>query len=325
MWLTSLIAMLCWSGSDLFSKVGSKQNDKLSHYKVGIAVGFIMGLHALFEIFVRGVPLTLNDIVTYLPASFFYISSMLIGYICLRYIELSISSPICNTSGALALIMSLVWFGVKWVEDEAVDGIFLNVPIIIGVILIVIGVTSLGFVDYHEDDEARAKRQMASNRKYAKSLLALLLPVVYCLLDAIGTFVDTLIADAYTEKLIDGGFAEELAETRTGDVLNVAYEITWLIMAVIFFVYVFIIKREKVDKKYDGIKALGGVCETAGQVFYMMVVVSEYKVGLVIISAYCAVSLLWSRLFLKEKLSVKHYIAIALAFIGIVILGIYDV
>ena len=96
-------------------------------------------------------------------------------------------------------------------------------------------------------------------------------------------------------------------------------------MAVIFFVYVFIIKREKVDKKYDGIKALGGVCETAGQVFYMMVVVSEYKVGLVIISAYCAVSLLWSRLFLKEKLSVKHYIAIALAFIGIVILGIYDV
>lgn len=325
MWLTSLIAMLCWSGSDLFSKVGSKQNDKLSHYKVGIAVGFIMGLHALFEIFVRGVPLTLNDIVTYLPASFFYISSMLIGYICLRYIELSISSPICNTSGALALIMSLVWFGVKWVEDEAVDGIFLNVPIIIGVILIVIGVTSLGFVDYHEDDEARAKRQMASNRKYAKSLLALLLPVVYCLLDAIGTFVDTLIADAYTEKLIDGGFAEELAETRTGDVLNVAYEITWLIMAVIFCVYVFIIKREKVDKKYDGIKALGGVCETAGQVFYMMVVVSEYKVGLVIISAYCAVSLLWSRLFLKEKLSVKHYIAIALAFIGIVILGIYDV
>lgn len=325
MWLTSLIAMLCWSGSDLFSKAGSKQNDKLSHYKVGIAVGFIMGLHALFEIFVRGVPLTLNDIVTYLPASFFYISSMLIGYICLRYIELSISSPICNTSGALALIMSLVWFGMKWVEDEAVDGIFLNVPIIIGVILIVIGVTSLGFVDYHEDDEARAKRQIASNRKYAKSLLALLLPVIYCLLDAIGTFVDTLIADAYTEKLIDGGFAEELAETRTADVLNVAYEITWLIMAVIFFVYVFIIKREKVDKKYDGIKALGGVCETAGQVFYMMVVVSEYKVGLVIISAYCAVSLLWSRLFLKEKLSVKHYIAIVLAFIGIVILGIYDV
>ena len=49
-WIIAIIAMLCWSGSDIFSKIGSKQDDKLSHYKVGIAVGLIMGLHAIYEV-----------------------------------------------------------------------------------------------------------------------------------------------------------------------------------------------------------------------------------------------------------------------------------
>lgn len=324
MWIIAIIAMLCWSGSDIFSKAGSKQSDKLSHYKVGIAVGVIMGLHALWEVTFGGVPLSFSDIITYLPASFFYITSMLVGYICLRYIELSISSPICNCSGALALIFSLFYFGVSW-NDDSGDGIFLNIPITVGVILIVLGVVSLGFVDHFEDEEARALRQLKSNRKYSKSAIAILLPVVYCLLDACGTFVDTLIADNYTEKLIATGTEAEAAESLSGDVLNTAYEFTWLFIAVILIVYVFVIKKEKPDIASDGFKWVGGICETVGQVFYMMVVVSDYKVGLVIISAYCAVSLIWSRIFLREKLSWKHYAAIAAAFVGIVILGVYDV
>ena len=43
-----------------------------------------------------------------------------------------------------------------------------------------------------------------------------------------------------------------------------------------------------------------------------------------IISSYCAVSVLWSRLFLKEKLSWKHYAAIAVTVAGIAVLGLYD-
>jgi multidrug transporter EmrE-like cation transporter len=36
-------------------------------------------------------------------------------------------------------------------------------------------------------------------------------------------------------------------------------------------------------------------------------------------------SVLWSRLFLKEKLSKKHYACIALVVAGIVILGYLDI
>ena len=65
----------------------------------------------------------------------------------------------------------------------------------------------------------------------------------------------------------------------------------------------------------------GGFCETVGQIFYMAVLFSDFSVGMVIISAYCAISVLWSRVFLKEKMSWKHYLMIALVISGIVILG----
>ncbi len=325
MWLISLIAMLFWSGSDLFSKAGSKQTDKYSHYKVGIAVGLVMGIHAIYSITIGGVPFAFSDIITYLPASFFYILSMMLGYIALRYIELSISSPICNTSGAFALILSICYFGVTFSESDESGAIFLNIPIIIGVVLIVLGVLSLGIVDYRENDEARQLRQSASGKKYTKSFIAILLPILYCIIDAVGSFVDTLIADNYIAKMDYPALTADEIDLLGGDILNTAYEFTWFFMAIIFAIYVFVIKREKVDKKFDSTKLLGGLCETLGQVFYMMVVVSDYKVGFVIISSYCAVSVLWSRLFLKEKLSLKHYLSIATAFVGIFILGIYDV
>ena len=324
MWFVSLLALLFWSGSDIFSKIGTQNDDKHSQWKVGAMVGGVMGIHAIYMI-ATGTPFSFSDVLIYLPASLLYIASMLIGYIGLRYIELSISSPICNGSGALALIMSLMIFGAKFVDDDS-DAIFLNTPIIMGVVLIVIGVIMLGFVEYFEDDTARMARQMNANRKYTKSFFAIALPVVYCILDAVGTLVDTLIADNYLVSLAERypDLDEGALDLLCGDILNTAYELTWLLMAIGCVVFL-LIKKEKPQLKYDLPKLAGGICETAGQVFYMMVVVSEYTIGLVIISAYCALSFLWGRLFLKEKLSAKHYIAIALAFIGIVILGIFDV
>ena len=74
-WL-ALIALLCWSGSDLFSKIGCRGNDKYAHLKMVIAVVIILGIHALYEIFVGCVEVTCHVIITYLPLSLLYISSM---------------------------------------------------------------------------------------------------------------------------------------------------------------------------------------------------------------------------------------------------------
>ena len=113
MWLwLSLTALLCWSGSDLFSKIGCRDgSDRYSHLKMIIAVGVVMGLHAAFEIFVGGTAISWFVIWTYLPVSLLYISSMALGYLGLRYIELSVSSPICNSSGALVAVLTLLFVG----------------------------------------------------------------------------------------------------------------------------------------------------------------------------------------------------------------------
>ena len=117
-WL-SLIALLCWSGSDLFSKIGCRDaDDHLAHLKMVIAVGVVMGLHAAYEIFIGGVSISWHVIWTYLPVSLLYIVSMALGYIGLRYIELSISSPICNASGAVVAVLYLCFGGL----DEDLTG-----------------------------------------------------------------------------------------------------------------------------------------------------------------------------------------------------------
>ena len=301
----AIIALLCWSGSDLFSKIGCRDNDKYAHLKMVIAVGVVMGLHAAFEIFVQGTSITWHIIWTYLPVSLLYIVSMALGYVGLRYIELSISSPICNSSGALVAVLCLL----TGTLDESIQG-GMRVAVIGAVALVCIGVIGLGIVESREDDELRQARQAASNYKYTKSWLAICLPVAYCLLDAAGTFADNRVLET-----LDEGSA------------NCAYELTFLFAAVLCFIYVVFIKKDRLLPKREAPKYLGAICETAGQFAYIYAIAdtSHLAMSAPIISSYCAASVLWSRLFLKEKLSWKHYAMIALVVVGIAIMGVFDV
>ena len=295
----SIIALLCWSGSDFFSKIGCRDAaDKYSQYKMVTAVGVVMGIHAAIEIFVGGVEISWQVVWTYLPVSLLYIGSMTLGYVGLRYIELSISSPICNASGALVAIIAIVSGTAGKMAAAQYIAIFLACA----------GVIGLGFVEANEDDELRAARQEASNYKYAKSWLALALPIAYCILDAAGTFADDLVL-----------------ETLNEDSANVAYELTFLVAGIVSFIYTVIIKKQKLLPKAEGPKYIGAAFETAGQLAYIYALASgESALAAPIIASYCMASVLWSRLFLKEKLSWKHYTCILVTFAGILIMGIYD-
>ena len=303
MWFTfAIIALLCWSGSDLFSKIGCQDaSDKYSHLKMVMAVGVVMGLHAAYEIFFNGVEMSWNVIWTYLPVSLLYILSMAIGYLGLRYIELSISSPICNSSGAIVAILTFITAGIS--EDLP--------PIaLVAVAFVAIGVIALGFVESHEDEELRRARQDASNHHYAKSWIALAIPVVYCLLDALGTFADSRVLEVLDE-----------------DSANCAYELTFLFVGVLCAIYVLGIRKQKLVPRMEAPKYIGAVCETIGQFFYIYALADAEHVAFAapIISSYCVASVVWSRIFLKEKLSLKHYLSIAAVVAGIVILGILDI
>ena len=232
------------------------------------------------------------------PANLHLADTEFLGYLGLRYIELSISSPICNASGALVAIIAIVSGTAEKMAAAQYIAIFLACA----------GVIGLGFVEANEDDELRAARQEASNYKYAKSWLALALPIAYCILDAAGTFADDLVL-----------------ETLNEDSANVAYELTFLAAGIVSFIYTVIIKKQKLLPKAEGPKYIGAAFETAGQLAYIYALASgESALAAPIIASYCMASVLWSRLFLKEKLSWKHYTCILVTFAGILIMGIYD-
>ena len=297
----ALIALLCWSGSDLFSKIGCQDaDDKCSHLKMVMAVGAVMGIHAAYEIFVGGVIINGSVILQYLPVSMLYIVSMTVGYVGLRYIELSISSPICNSSGALVAILIFATQGINGLPPLALAA----------VALVCLGVIALGFTEANEDEELRRARQDASNHHYTKSWIAIALPVIYCLLDALGTFADSRVL-----------------ETLNEDSANVAYELTFLIAGIVCAVYVLGVKKQRLVPGREVPKYTGAIFETAGQFAYIYALADTAHSALAapMISAYCVASVVWSRIFLKEKLSVKHYASILLVVVGIVILGILDI
>lgn len=96
-----------------------------------------------------------------------------------------------------------------------------------------LGVVGLGVVEAREDDDLRRRRQEHANRKYAKSWLAICLPVAYCLLDAAGTFADSLVLERLNE-----------------DSANVAYELTFLAAGIGCLVYL-LVRREKFTFKAE--------------------------------------------------------------------------
>jgi drug/metabolite transporter (DMT)-like permease len=284
---------LAWGGADLFYKKGSDKNDKYSHIKITIAVGFVMGVHAVIYYFAKGVEISVFDVIRYLPVSFFYIASMVVGYAGLRYLELSISSPVENASGGIVAVLCVVFFHIK-----------LSVIEIIGVILLTVGVIGIAVFDRDKVD-----LKVGGNKKYTISFFAILFPLIYCLLDALGTFADAIYLDEL--KLI------------TEDAALIAYEATFFLAAAVCFIYLKIkkIKFNPIKEKEKGIAA---VMETAGQFFYVYAMSANAVIAAPLIAAYSVFSVLFSRIFLKEKLKVKQYIVIGIVIAGIILLGISE-
>lgn len=267
-----------------------------------IAVGVVMGIHAFIEI-AGGVAFEWGDMITYLPASACYISSMILGYVGLRYIELSLSTPICNCSGAIAGIMCFFLLGQP-----------MNRIQIVGVVLIIIAIVSIGFIEQRDDPELREASGLHQNIKYRKSALAFILPLMYCLLDSLGTFADAMLLDT-------GRIPEDRA--------NVAYEITFFVMALGGYIFITFVKKEtylfpQAKDLHEGPKFIGAICETAGQFAYVYAIGANAVLAAPVISAYCLFSVIWSRLLLHEKLAFRHYLMIGLAITGIVILGVAE-
>ena len=305
MWFAfTMITTLAWGAADLFYKKGADAEDKYSHLKTAMMVGFVMGIHAILTLIVNGVSYDIRNVFVYLPVSLMYISSMTVGYLGLRYLELSISSPIQNSSGAISCLFCVIFL------KDRIEGLSL-----LGVILVCVGIFSLGLLE-----KADANRMAKLNeKKYRIGFVAIILPILYCIIDSLGTFLDAYYLDDVASTPLLG-----VTEENLEDVANISYEFTFLIAAIIIFIILTVFKKEKVKMSDQKNRTVAALFETAGQATYVYALSANPAVAAAVISSYSIVSLILSRIFLKEKLSKWHYAVITVAIAGIAILGMAD-
>jgi len=300
MWLIfSVITALAWGGANLFYKKGSQVEDKTSHLKIVVMVGFAMGIHATIYGLAKGVDFELFDMILYLPVSAMYIISMTLGYIGLRYIELSIAAPVQNSSGAISAILLFIFFPRE-----------LSLITIVGVVVVSYGVIRLAMLEKEAELIALKSTEGKIDKKYQIGVLAITFPILYAIIDGIGTF-------------LDGVYLDEL-KIIPEDTALLAYEYTFFIIAIVAYIYVKFIKKEAfyIFKERD--KGAAAILETTGQFFYVFAMAGNAMIAAPIIAAHGIFSVMLSRIFLKEILTKKQYVMIALVMLGIILLGISD-
>ena len=288
----NLLCLVAWGVADLFYKMGNNDNkDKNSYLKTGAIVGFVMGIHAIIYMIANRLSINFLDIVKYLPISFCYILSMVLGYKGLKYLELGISSTVQNSSGIITSILLIIFFKERY-----------DLLTYFMIFVVFLGILVISF----EENKEQKTFKLKINKKNI-TLLALLLPIAYSILDGAGTFLDGI----YLDKL----------ELISEDSALISYELTFLVYGIITYIFLRK-KKDKISFKNDKNKLWAALFETAGQFFYVFGMAEDSVISSTVVGAYFILSLLLSRVFLKEKLSIITYIGIAITSIGIIVLSL---
>ena len=300
----SVATALLWGTAELFYKKGARPDEKYSHLKISVWVGVVMGIHAVYTLLTQDIGFNPMNLIIYLPVSLFYIFSMTFSYFGMRFLEESISDPIENTAGVICVLLFAIFMG-----DE------FSALTWIAVAVITVGVVGVSYLE----NKGETPRKKTYGKKLA--VVAFIMPFLYALLDAFGTFLD----DAFflVEDIAAAPFVDVTEETIEA-VANTSYELTFALFALGLFIFMKAkgVKFGPVKQHKD--KIMAAVFETAGQFTYVYALGGVDAVAAPILSSVCVVSLLLSRIFLKEKLSWKTYAFIAVVIVGILLLAVAE-
>lgn len=301
MWLVfTLVTTLLWGIAELFYKKGSHEDKKYDHLRVCILVGAVMGIHAVFTLLTSDIAYNPMNLVAYLPVSLCYILSMACSFFGIRFIEESLADPIENTAGAMCSLLCVIFLG-----EKIAPGVW------IGIAIIVIGIIGVTQMERSSDVN---RRQKLGKRL---AIVAFAMPFCYAIIDALGSFLDIFFLEMETSPLV--GITEENIEL----VANISYELTFAIVGLILFIFMKC-KGVKFELPKQKDKMIAAVCETAGQLTYVYAMSGNGAIAAPILSCVCVVSLLLSRIFLKEKLTKKQYLFIGIIIVGILILAVLE-
>ena len=301
MWLIfTLATTLIWGLAELFYKMGSHEDEKYGHLKVVILVGAVMGIHAVFTLLTSDIAYDPMNLIAYLPVSLCYILSMACSFFGIRFIKESLSDPVENTAGAMCSVLCFLFLGES-----------ISMPVWIAIGIIAVGIIGVGYTEKTTDLDRRERlgKRLAT--------ISFAMPFCYAIIDAFGSFLDIFFLEMETSPLI--GVNEENIEL----VANISYELTFAIVGIVLFIFMKLMKV-KFELPKQKSKIAAAVCETAGQLSYVYAMSGNGAIAAPIISSVCVVSLLLSRIVLKERLTNRQYLFISIIIVGILMLAVLE-
>ncbi len=301
MWLIfTLVTTLLWGAAELFYKKGSHESRKYDHLRVCVLVGAVMGIHAILTLLTSDISYNPMNLIAYLPVSLCYILSMACSFFGIRFIEESLADPIENTAGAMCSLLCVIFLGER-----------ISPMVWVAIAIMLVGIIGVSYTE--------RSSEVDRTRKLGKKLaiVAFAMPFCYAFIDAFGSFLDIFFLEMETSPLI--GITEENIEL----VANISYELTFAIVGLILFIFMKC-KRVPFELPKQKDKVIAAVCETAGQLTYVYAMSGNGAIAAPILSCVCVVSLLLSRIFLKEKLTKKQYLFVFIIIVGILMLAVLE-
>lgn len=311
-WLVlTLMSLIAWALVDILSKYVSTEKDPDAYLELIIVVGLFL-LPTLFSSVQESESgmSVLNIIWTYkiwIIVPLCYILDLWGSFFPLKYLEISIVSPIVNTAGVVSVAVLLVYY----FATGSIDSIWevLNVRTLVGMIIITAALIALGYVE-----EKKAGKSFSNRPKekwYSFGAAMLIIPLAAALFEGLEGILAGIVLDP------ERGFG--VGENDYW----ILYSVVCVTSAVFIWIYLFIKNKKPYNpfRLCEWPKFAVAILEVVGESWWLSAMADEPLIVAFLSCTYCVFTVVLSRILLKEKMTKAQYICVALVISGIIIVG----
>ena len=309
MWMVYvLLTVLLWGVTDVLYKKGADKEDKYMPYKFSVTIGLVFFIIAVCYLAVRDEPFSIwESAIRFWPVTVFgiiYAIGNTFSFHGFMYNEASIVAPVENIANGSSVILLVILYVVIGKAGSIWE--VLSWYKIVGILCILLGLILLSIVQNREAKKKETEMQAGKKKRFQTGALALIYPICFSFMDGLETIVSGICLDKTY------GFA-----MPEGDSVIIA-GMEYAIFAFGFWIYVSV-KEKRIYHPFtkEGLPLIGGaVCDNLAIAVYAYAMALDSVATDPVLAVYPILTILLSRILLKEKLSVKQYVCLGLILIG---------
>lgn len=310
----TVTCILFWGFTGILYKKSSEYSDPLSHFKCLVWIGIVMGIAGTIMLFCSDTIgesiVALKDNLYLIPVALLYPIALFFGLIGNRHLDASVISPLENIDGAIAAV--ILYFYFLFTKNTEVTSSVTTLD------MVAVGLTILGVVALGIQEQKLSKTEegvLEHKKRHRLGAIAIIFPLIYNLVDAL-----SMVATGIT--------VSEATSSGISDIDFFIFEsLGFVFVGLFFWLYMIITKKYVYNpfKKTEISKCGAAIGETGGTMLFIFAVALNPILTAPIVASYCLVTIFLARIFLKEKLTKKQYLCLALLLAGIILLSISEI